>query len=48
LICKPPRTRAHPGLTHRKEQLMLDAILLAVGLGFFVLSIAYAYGCERL
>jgi len=27
---------------------MLDVILLAVGLGFFVLSIAYVYGCERL
>jgi hypothetical protein len=26
----------------------LDVILLAVGLGFFVLSIAYVYGCERL
>jgi hypothetical protein len=32
----------------RKEQPMLDVILLAVGLGFFVLSIAYAYVCERL
>jgi len=27
---------------------MLDAILLAVGLGFFALSVAYIYGCERL
>jgi len=27
---------------------MLDAILLAVGLGFFALSIAYAFGCDRL
>jgi hypothetical protein len=27
---------------------MLDVILLAVGLGFFALSIAYVYGCERL
>jgi hypothetical protein len=33
---------------HRKEQLMLDVILLAVGLGFFALSIAYAFGCDRL
>jgi hypothetical protein len=31
-----------------KEQGMLDVILLAVGLGFFALSIAYAFGCERL
>jgi len=27
---------------------MLDAILLAVGLAFFALSIAYAFGCEHL
>ncbi len=34
--------------SHRKEQPMLDVILLAVGLGFFALSIAYAFGCDRL
>jgi hypothetical protein len=36
---------------HRKEQPMLDVldvILLAVGLGFFALSVAYAFGCDRL
>jgi len=27
---------------------MLDVILLAAGLGFFALSIAYAFGCDRL
>jgi hypothetical protein len=27
---------------------MLDLILPAVGLGFFVLSVGYAYACERL
>jgi len=27
---------------------MLDAILIAVGLGFFALSIAYTFGCDRL
>jgi hypothetical protein len=27
---------------------MLDFILLAVGLGFFALSIAYAFGCDHL
>jgi hypothetical protein len=35
----------------RKEQTMpdvMDMILLAVGLGFFALSIAYAFGCDRL
>jgi len=32
----------------RKEQAMLDVILLAVGLGFFALSVAYVFGCDRL
>jgi len=27
---------------------MLDVILLALGLGFFVVSIGYAYACDRL
>jgi hypothetical protein len=27
---------------------MLDVALLALGLGFFVLSIGYAYACDRL
>jgi hypothetical protein len=27
---------------------MLDAILLAAGVGFFALSIAYAFGCDLL
>jgi hypothetical protein len=31
-----------------KERPMLDLILLAVGLGFFALSIAYVYACDRL
>ncbi|MBO0766204.1 MAG: hypothetical protein J2P50_16675 [Hyphomicrobiaceae bacterium] len=35
-------------LDKRKEQPMLDVILLAVGLGFLAASIAYVYGCERL
>ena len=37
-----------PATGLRKEQSMLDAILLALGFGFFALSIAYAYGCDRL
>jgi len=27
---------------------MLDIIMLAIGLGFFALSIGYAFACERL
>ena len=44
----PPEELADRDRTHRKEQPMLDVILLAVGLGFFALSIAYAFGCDRL
>jgi hypothetical protein len=33
---------------YRKEQPMLDLILLALGLGFFVVSVAYVFGCDRL
>jgi hypothetical protein len=32
----------------REGSFMLDVIVLAIGLGFFVLSVGYAYGCERL
>jgi hypothetical protein len=32
----------------RREQAMLDLIMLAIGLGFFALSIGYTYVCDRL
>jgi len=35
-------------ITRQKEHRMLDVILIALGLGFFVASIAYAYACDRL
>jgi hypothetical protein len=31
-----------------KEPQMLDLVFLAVGFGFFALSIAYAIACDRL
>jgi hypothetical protein len=31
-----------------KEHLMLDIVMLALGLGLFVLAIGYGYACERL
>ena len=35
--------------THfEREPCMFDLILLAMGLGFFALSIGYAYACYRL
>jgi len=27
---------------------MLDAIVLVTGIGFFLISILYAFGCDRL
>ena len=36
------------GHAYRKELLMLDLVMLAIGLGFFVLSVGYAYACDRL
>ena len=31
-----------------KEHAMFDIVLLALGLAFFVLSVAYTYACDRL
>jgi hypothetical protein len=31
-----------------EEQLMLDVFMVALGLGFFVAAVGYAYACERL
>jgi len=31
-----------------KEYLMLDVLMLALGLSFFVLAVGYTYACERL
>jgi hypothetical protein len=32
----------------RKERPMLDVVVLAIGLGFFALTVGYAYACDRL
>jgi hypothetical protein len=32
----------------RQEHPMMDVIMLAIGLGFFALSIGYVVACERL
>jgi hypothetical protein len=34
--------------TRHKGAFMLDIVMLAMGLGFFVLAIGYTYACERL
>jgi hypothetical protein len=41
------RATCRPAYT-AQEHLMLDVVMLALGLGFFVVSIGYAYACERL
>jgi hypothetical protein len=33
---------------NHQEFAMMDVIVLAIGLGFFVLSVGYVYVCERL
>jgi hypothetical protein len=35
----PPRSRAND---------MLDSILIAAGVGFFVLAVLYVYACDRM
>jgi hypothetical protein len=36
------------GTERDKEQLMLDVLMLALALGFFVAAVGYTYACERL
>jgi len=48
----PTRSRREWSRAHRTDDLlehpMLDLIMLAIGLGFFVLSVGYCYACDRL
>jgi hypothetical protein len=44
----PERTTFAPGDKRDKEHLMLDFVLLALGLGFFLVAVGYAHACERL
>jgi hypothetical protein len=37
-----------PRFSSSTERPMLDVIFLIVGVGFFALSIAYVFGCDRL
>jgi len=38
-ICRHLKSRSIP---------MMDVVMLAIGLGFFALSIAYVYACDEL
>jgi hypothetical protein len=33
---------------YRKEHPMMDLVMLAIGLGFFALSVGYTVACDRL
>jgi hypothetical protein len=52
LINRNPPCRKYATVVYRnkrdKEHLMLDVVMLALGLGFFVLAVGYTYACERL
>jgi hypothetical protein len=50
----PPNPRERFGIRNFNaaarcgENQMLDVILIGLGVGFFALSVGYAYACERL
>jgi hypothetical protein len=52
LVQRNPRSlkhaRAAQGNKREKEHLMLDIVMLALGIGFFVVAVGYTYACERL
>jgi len=41
-------TRNDCATQHDWENSMLDIVMLALGLGFFVVAVGYTYACERL
>jgi hypothetical protein len=45
LPCPQRAVEAHEA---HEGAFMLDIVMLALGLGFFVLAIGYTYACERL
>jgi hypothetical protein len=48
---KAPTAREHAAALQsacRKEHSMMDVIMLAIGLGFFALSVGYVLACDRL
>jgi hypothetical protein len=48
-VARHRRTKADAVRAGRlKEHLMLDLVMLAIGLGFFALSVGYAVACDRL
>jgi hypothetical protein len=39
---------SHQRSGHPRERRMLDIIMLAIGLGFFALSVGYTMACDQL
>jgi hypothetical protein len=39
---------SRPENNRDKEHLMLEVVMLALGLGFFLVAVRYAHACERL
>ncbi len=42
------RPRYHVGPYLSEDSSMLDVLMVALALGFFALSVGYAYACDRL
>ena len=42
LLASPDQNRPE------REEVMLDILMLAIGAGLFVITIGYAYACDRL
>ena len=42
------RSRYHVGPSLCEDSSMLDVLMVALALGFFALSVGYAYVCDRL
>jgi hypothetical protein len=46
-LLSPERATIAARKQARKEHLMLDVFMIALGLGFFLVAVAYAHACER-
>jgi hypothetical protein len=47
-VCRGRRDYARNARDPQGATPMLDVIMLAIGLGFFAVALAYVAGCERL
>ena len=47
-ICPASDRQPRLPAAHTRSFPMLDVVMLAIGLGFFALSVGYVYACERL